>query len=233
MSPQLTANHRAAGSTPARRAFRAFRGAAAAVQSAQPAEEEGMPGTVGFIGLGAMGGPMALNVARRGFDLVVHDLDPAKTAPLRAGGARVAESAEGATAERTICMVETEPQVEAVAVRRARRRQGRAAGAHRRLHEHDRPACGAPLRRSPGGAGSGDAGRAGQRRHRAGAVGRAGGHRRRRGGDLCRLRGPVPRHGHQPVPCRAARQRARHEAGQQHADPGQHGRRDARRWCSA
>ena len=31
-----------------------------------------MAGKVGFIGLGAMGGPMALNLVKAGFALVVH-----------------------------------------------------------------------------------------------------------------------------------------------------------------
>jgi predicted dinucleotide-binding enzyme len=34
-----------------------------------------MPDTVGFIGLGNMGGPLALNLARAGFPLVVHGID--------------------------------------------------------------------------------------------------------------------------------------------------------------
>ena len=75
-----------------------------------------MSGAVGFIGLGNMGGPMALNLARNGFALVVHDIDPAKLPPLRAAGARVAESPArvAAEVERTICMVETTAQAEAV-----------------------------------------------------------------------------------------------------------------------
>ena len=36
-----------------------------------------MAGKVGFIGLGAMGGPMALNLAKAGFALVVNDIDAA------------------------------------------------------------------------------------------------------------------------------------------------------------
>ena len=48
---------------------------------------------VGFIGLGNMGRPMALNLVKHGFPLVVHDIDPAKVEPLRARGAAVAESA--------------------------------------------------------------------------------------------------------------------------------------------
>jgi len=75
-----------------------------------------MPETVGFIGLGAMGGPMARNLVKHGFLLVVHDLDPAKAEGLRAAGAAVAESAEAVAAAvgRTICMVETTAQAEAV-----------------------------------------------------------------------------------------------------------------------
>jgi 3-hydroxyisobutyrate dehydrogenase-like beta-hydroxyacid dehydrogenase len=75
-----------------------------------------MPNTVGFIGLGAMGGPMALNLIRHGFLLVVHDVDGAKAERLRAQGAAVAESAEAVAgaAGRTICMVETTAQAESV-----------------------------------------------------------------------------------------------------------------------
>jgi 3-hydroxyisobutyrate dehydrogenase len=71
---------------------------------------------VGFVGLGNMGGPMALNLLKHGFALVVHDIDRAKLEPLRARGAVVAESAEGvaAAADRVICMVETTAQAETV-----------------------------------------------------------------------------------------------------------------------
>ena len=75
-----------------------------------------MPGTVGFIGLGAMGGPMALNLVKHGFALVVHDIDAAKVERLTARGATRADSAEAVAArtERTICMVETTAQAESV-----------------------------------------------------------------------------------------------------------------------
>jgi 3-hydroxyisobutyrate dehydrogenase len=75
-----------------------------------------MPGNVGFIGLGNMGGPMALNLVKAGFSLVVHDIDPAKVERLTAKGAVKGDSAEGvATAvERTIVIVETTAQVESV-----------------------------------------------------------------------------------------------------------------------
>jgi 4-hydroxybutyrate dehydrogenase/sulfolactaldehyde 3-reductase len=45
---------------------------------------------VGFIGLGNMGKPMASNLARKGFPLVVFDINPAPLAQLEALGARVA-----------------------------------------------------------------------------------------------------------------------------------------------
>ena len=75
-----------------------------------------MAGAVGFIGLGNMGRPMALNLAKHGFPLVVHDVDPTKVEPLRARGATVADSPEAvaAASDRTISMVETTAQAEAV-----------------------------------------------------------------------------------------------------------------------
>jgi 3-hydroxyisobutyrate dehydrogenase len=75
-----------------------------------------MAGAVGFIGLGNMGGPMALNLAKHGFALVVHDIAPDKVAPLRDRGARVAGSPEevAAATERTIVMVETTAQADSV-----------------------------------------------------------------------------------------------------------------------
>ncbi|MGH7312594.1 MAG: NAD(P)-dependent oxidoreductase [Candidatus Rokuibacteriota bacterium] len=75
-----------------------------------------MPGMVGFIGLGNMGRPMALNLIKHGFTLVVHDIDPAKVEPLRERGAKVERAAErvAASADRTIVMVETTAQAEAV-----------------------------------------------------------------------------------------------------------------------
>jgi 3-hydroxyisobutyrate dehydrogenase-like beta-hydroxyacid dehydrogenase len=77
-----------------------------------------MAGKVGFIGLGNMGSPMALNLLKHGFSLVVHDIDPMKLEPALAAGASVAQSPESvaAAAERTICMVETTDQAEAVII---------------------------------------------------------------------------------------------------------------------
>ena len=75
-----------------------------------------MPGTVGFIGLGAMGGPMAQNLVKHGFSLVAHDIDTAKAELWRTRGATVVGSAAevAARVERTISMVETTAQAEAV-----------------------------------------------------------------------------------------------------------------------
>jgi 3-hydroxyisobutyrate dehydrogenase len=75
-----------------------------------------MAGKVGFVGLGAMGGPMAANLVKHGFSLVVHDIDTQKVERLRARGAAAADSAAGVAAavERTICMVETTAQAETV-----------------------------------------------------------------------------------------------------------------------
>jgi 3-hydroxyisobutyrate dehydrogenase len=75
-----------------------------------------MAPAVGFIGLGNMGRPMALNLSKRGFALIVHDVNPAAVAPLRAAGADVAESAAAvaARASRTIVIVETTAQAETV-----------------------------------------------------------------------------------------------------------------------
>lgn len=75
-----------------------------------------MADKVGFIGLGNMGGPMARNLLKAGIRLVVHDIDPRKVQTLAEAGAEVAASARAVAREttRTICMVETAAQVEAV-----------------------------------------------------------------------------------------------------------------------
>jgi len=75
-----------------------------------------MAGKVGFIGLGAMGGPMALNLAKAGHKLVVHDIDQSKTTAVRAKGAELAGNAEAVAAavHRTILIVETTDQAREV-----------------------------------------------------------------------------------------------------------------------
>ena len=57
-----------------------------------------MADRIGFIGLGAMGGPMAANLARKGHDMTVYDTDIAKTVPLAELGASVAGSVAELTA---------------------------------------------------------------------------------------------------------------------------------------
>jgi len=75
-----------------------------------------MTGAVGFIGLGNMGRPMALNLLKHGFSLVVHDIDRAKVEAVHVRGAKTAPSAQDVAAgtDRTIVMVETTAQAEAV-----------------------------------------------------------------------------------------------------------------------
>jgi 2-hydroxy-3-oxopropionate reductase len=48
---------------------------------------------IGFVGLGVMGRPMALNLIRHGFDLVVHTRTPDRAEPLLREGAQWASSA--------------------------------------------------------------------------------------------------------------------------------------------
>ncbi|MGE5219154.1 MAG: NAD(P)-dependent oxidoreductase [Chloroflexota bacterium] len=52
-----------------------------------------MPLKIGFIGLGAMGRPIAMNIAKAGFDLTVHDLREEPCRELASIGAKVASSA--------------------------------------------------------------------------------------------------------------------------------------------
>lgn len=59
---------------------------------------------VGFIGAGRMGLPMIGHVAARGFDVLVHDVDAAKRAPVEAKSGRWAGSA-GALADREAILV--------------------------------------------------------------------------------------------------------------------------------
>ena len=75
-----------------------------------------MAETIGFIGLGAMGGGMAGNLLKAGYQLVVNDLDSTKMAAVVARGAQAASSA-AEVARRCSCsitMVETTAQTEAV-----------------------------------------------------------------------------------------------------------------------
>ncbi|MEM8977605.1 MAG: NAD(P)-binding domain-containing protein, partial [Pseudomonadota bacterium] len=91
-----------------------------------------MVDTVGFIGLGAMGGGMAANIVRAGFKVVVFDILPERVDVLTALGAEAANSpmAVAASSERTITMVETTAQTQAVIFGEAGIVQSAAAGHH-------------------------------------------------------------------------------------------------------
>lgn len=74
--------------------------------------------TIGFIGLGIMGRPMAKNLLKKGYSLVVTDLNQEAVADLVANGAKSAASA-GEVAGQVdimITMLPNSPQVEAVAL---------------------------------------------------------------------------------------------------------------------
>ena len=72
---------------------------------------------VGYIGLGVMGGPMALNLLKAGYELVVNDIDRAKSAPqIEAGAAWATTPREVAEAvDIVLTSVPGPPQVKAVA----------------------------------------------------------------------------------------------------------------------
>ncbi|MGW9350760.1 2-hydroxy-3-oxopropionate reductase [Nocardiopsis flavescens] len=72
--------------------------------------------TIAFIGLGVMGGPMAANLVRAGFDVVGYNRSPQRAQALAAAGGRVAASAiEAATgADTVITMLPDSPDVESV-----------------------------------------------------------------------------------------------------------------------
>jgi 2-hydroxy-3-oxopropionate reductase len=72
--------------------------------------------TVGFIGLGLMGKPMATNLLKRGFKLVVHSRSPAPVDALVEAGAERASSAADVARRvtRIVIMVPDSPDVERV-----------------------------------------------------------------------------------------------------------------------
>lgn len=72
--------------------------------------------TVAFIGTGLMGKPMALNVLKKGFPLVVYNRTASKTEDLARAGARVARTPREATeaADVVVTMVSNIEAVEAV-----------------------------------------------------------------------------------------------------------------------
>lgn len=71
---------------------------------------------VAFIGMGTMGAPMALNLLKAGYEVIVHNRTRDREAPVAAAGAQRADSpqAAAATAEVIITCVSDTPDVEAV-----------------------------------------------------------------------------------------------------------------------
>lgn len=65
---------------------------------------------IGFIGTGIMGGPMALNVRRGGFDLTVWNRTREKTAPHAEAGATVADHPADMAALETVILMLTGPE---------------------------------------------------------------------------------------------------------------------------
>ena len=74
--------------------------------------------TVGFIGLGNLGTPMARNIQRAGFPMVVFDVNEGATRPLLEGGARLAAfpGEVAAASEVILSSVPGPPEVEQVAL---------------------------------------------------------------------------------------------------------------------
>jgi len=74
--------------------------------------------TVGVVGMGVMGGGMAANLLKHGFAVVGYDVDPARNDHMAGLGAAIADgpAAVARVAAKTICMVETTAQAEAVIV---------------------------------------------------------------------------------------------------------------------
>lgn len=80
-----------------------------------PAESEDNTMKVGFIGLGIMGKPMAKNLVKAGYELVVYDHKEASIAELAACGAKAGKSGKDVASqvEVVITMVQNSPQVRA------------------------------------------------------------------------------------------------------------------------
>ena len=70
-------------------------------------------GTVGVVGTGIMGAPMAVNLAKAGYDVIAYNRTPAKAEALIGDGVRVARSVAevGGAAPVVITMVPDTPDV--------------------------------------------------------------------------------------------------------------------------
>jgi len=96
---------------------------------------------VGFIGLGDMGGAMASNLAPKGFDARVYDLDPKPMQELAAAGAKPASSCRevGEHAEVLSVCVPADAHVEAVLLGEDGALAGMAAGSVVAIHSTVQP----------------------------------------------------------------------------------------------
>ena len=72
----------------------------------EPVQTSKLPAdaTIGFIGTGDMGGPMALNLLRAGYQVTAYDLAPERLADLTAAGAHIAESVDEMAREATVIL---------------------------------------------------------------------------------------------------------------------------------
>ena len=89
-----------------------------------------MQGPIGFIGLGIMGRPMARNLVKAGYSLVVHNRSPAAVQELVGHGAKAADSPAAVAREAplVILMLPNSPDVELVALGRHGLIEGVRAG---------------------------------------------------------------------------------------------------------
>jgi len=96
----------------------------------QAPSEKAKP-AVGFIGLGIMGAPMARNLLRAGYPLIVHNRTPAKAQALAQDGARIADSPREVAelSEIAITMLPDSPDVEQVWLGEQGLLEGARAGA--------------------------------------------------------------------------------------------------------
>ncbi len=126
-----------------------------------------MKETIGFIGLGLMGRPMAKNLLKAGYPVVVHSRSRGPVDDLVAAGARAAATrlpTSRARQRAIITMVPDSPDVETGPRRPERRVLRDATGNPRHRHEQHRAGHRAAAGGEGAGAGRRDAGRAGQRR---------------------------------------------------------------------
>ena len=132
---------------------------------------------VGFIGLGNMGGPMAMNVARAGFEMTVLDLVRDRMTPLLEVGASGAGSAAevAAASDITFTSLPGPPEMEAVAIGKGGVLEGIGEGSVYVDLTTNRPSLVRQIEPMFRGEGVCDAGRAGQRRGTGGGDGEAGG----------------------------------------------------------